>query len=139
MPADTFEGALLDAELNNPALKIVAHLAKNAIPLDSDAVLIDDLVEADFPGYETLLLEAPVVDVFDEVNYAEAFYQSREWIAGEIVTPQVIYAVYVTIEMVGVGIVLNQIQILETPIIVDREGITIQRTFSVAATSEALS
>jgi len=139
MPADTFEGALLDAELNNPALKIVAHLAKNAIPLDSDAVLLGDLVEADFPGYEPLLLEAPVVDVFDEVNYAEAFYQSREWIAGEIVTPQVIYAVYVTIEMVGVGIVLNQIQILETPIIVDREGITIQRTFSVAATSEALS
>jgi hypothetical protein len=139
MPADTFEGALLNTELTNPDVQIVAHLFKNLIPIDADKIELADLTECDFVGYESKTLENPFIDVFDEENYAEAFFQDKEWTVGAIVTPQVVYGCYVTVSLAGVGTVLNAVRIFETPIVLDTEGQRIVRKFSICATSEAVS
>lgn len=136
MPADTFEGALLDSELTNPDVQIVAHLFKNFIPIDADKIELADLQECDFEGYESKVLDNPFIDVFTEENYAEAFFQDREWVAGDLVDPQVVYGCYVTVSLAGVGTVLNNVQIFPTPIILDIEGAKIVRKFSICATSE---
>jgi len=139
MPTDTFEGANLDAELNDPAVSIVARLFKNSIALDSDQIVLADLVECDFVGYEAVLLEEPAIDVFAEENYAEAFYLEKEWIAGELLAPQIVYGCYVTITLAGGGTVLNNLQMFDQPIVLDTEGQKIVRNFSVMATSGELS
>lgn len=137
MPTDTVQGAHLEAELSNPALTIVAHLAKSPIPVDADSVPLEGIVECDFPGYEPKVLTDHYIDVFDDTTYAEAFFPEVEWQAEDVVTPQLVTAVYVTLEMDGVGIVLNNISILETPLVIDTPGQTISRNFSVMATNAA--
>lgn len=138
MPADTFAGALLASELENPDIAIVAHLFKNPIALDAAQVALADLTESDFVGYEPKTLEGAAIDVFEQANYAEAFFPEQEWEAGEDIVPQIVYGCYVTITLAGVGTVLNNVQIFETPIVLDTEGQKIARKFNVMSTSEAL-
>lgn len=137
MPTDTVQGAHLDAELSNPALTIVAHLAKTPIALDADSVPIEGIEECDFPGYAPIVLTDHWIDVFDDETYAEAFFPEVEWVAEDVVTPQLVTAVYVTITYDGVGTVLNNVSILDTPLVIDTPGQTISRNFSVMATNAA--
>lgn len=98
---DTLSGESLNLSntLADPTLTIVAHLGKTTIDLDAGApILLNQLVESDFPGYAPIV--DPSFDVFqsDDENHGEAVSDPLRFTAGALTVPQAANVMYLTIQ-----------------------------------------
>lgn len=109
------EAANIGALLANPAVSSLARLAKSAMPLDTGEMVLADITEADFPGYAPVPISAAEEIFINEQNYAEVITNTPQWIAGAIVTPQSITAVYLTISISGGPQKLWNVEVLPRP------------------------
>lgn len=125
----TLEGqaAQIDALLTNPSIAILAHLAKNPIPLDVEGQTIDDMVECDFPGYAPQPIEEATEVFINETNYAEVICGIVTFTAGAIVAPQSAYALYVTIQNGAGPVKLWAVENFPSPVVFENEGQILER------------
>ncbi len=91
-------GALdeLNQLVSDPLVTIVARLAKGPTSLLDRVLTLDDLAEANFPGYAAIQLTADLNDAIELSTYGELTPQRCEWIAGTITAAQSIVGVYYT-------------------------------------------
>lgn len=87
----------LNELLSDPLRKIVAHLAKNAIPGDLPSLDLSTLQECDFPAYAPQVNLQWAIDPDSADDTASARSQALEFVAGNIVVPQLATLVYLTI------------------------------------------
>lgn len=117
----TASDTLLDY-LNRPDVSIVARLAQSAIASEDDQVLLADIVECDFEGYEPVT-EFDWEDVAEEGSTAgEVLSAPVEFAAGEGVAPQQAAAVYITLQEGDADPVLAQLAPFAKPITFDQAG-----------------
>jgi hypothetical protein len=114
-PLDVANNALLD-----PTVTIVACLAKGPIDVQDRAIVLADLVEADFPGYARIPIVPGLTDPIDEVEYFEFDPQPIEFITGAIVTPQVITHIYYLKLVSGANPELQSAVAFDEPIILSK-------------------
>lgn len=84
------------ALLNDPTKQIVAHLGQNSILDDLPTLLLADIVECNFPGYAPISDLEWLADPESVEDCARADTQTLEFVAGNIVTPQLATFVYLT-------------------------------------------
>ena len=96
----------LSTLLNDPLRKIVAHLAKNAIPGDLPYFDLSTLQECDFPGYAPLTELQWQIDQDSTDDTASARSQALEFVAGAIVVPQIATLVYLTMNFANGDVAL---------------------------------
>lgn len=112
----TDESLALSETLNDPTLTIVAHLGKTTIDLDAGTpVLLNQIVECDFPGYAPIV--DPAFDVFQhaEAVHGEAVSDPLRWTAGAIVTAQAANCLFLTMQRGADAPKLFQVFPLATP------------------------
>lgn len=123
------ESLSLFQNLNNPAVSIVAHLAKSPIDPELDSIALEDLVECNFVGYAPI----PITDwnVFEgeAPDLGEALSPMLEWVAGEDVATQPVTLVYITMQTPGNPIVMLDSQIVTPHFQMDAEGRTFARQY----------
>lgn len=137
MPDLTGELALLDAWANDPARKIVAHLAKSPITVTADQVQLTDLVEADFPGYAAVLIDEWDPTDFGDDTYGEVTSGEVQWQASTLTVPQSVYVAYCTVEEFGNPPALFQPVVLPIPFTFVQPGQTFAFLFRIAAATLA--
>ncbi len=135
----TYEGesANIEALLANPAVSILARLAKSAMPLDTAPLLLTDLVEADFPGYAAVPITTGEEIFLNEQNYAEVITNTPQWTAGAIVSPQEVTAVYLTMSVSGGPQKLWCVEVLPRPFRFEEEGQVFAREIRILSASLA--
>lgn len=87
----------------DPLRTIVAHLAKGPTDYSGEAVLLADLVEADFPGYAPIEVRPDLVNAVEGDTYGFMSPVVLHFEAGNIVTPQAITHIYYTMSVDGVN------------------------------------
>ena len=121
-PELTGESLELWEFVNNPAAKIVMHLAQNVIPGEVDTVALGDFTECNFPGYAPIrLTEWDALETAND-NLGDVASSYVEFIAEAIETPQLITAVYVTIQDGTGPIYLMWVYYLDQPLLVGEAG-----------------
>lgn len=120
-------------KMTDPNFVMVARLAKGPRDQSDQTVDLATLVEADFPGYLPITLTPDLEDAFDDVHYGELSPFRLSFVAGAIVTPQLITHVYVTKTYEGAGLSLVQAVPFVNPLIVDTEGQEIEFDLTVGA------
>lgn len=136
MPELSGETAALVEHVSNPAVSIVMHLAKNAFAADLESVLLADFVECDFPGYAPIRLTEFIAEDTDNAALGEVVSEYAEFVAGDLVDPQQISAVYVT-QQVGD----NPAQLLwpyfpDFPVLMTKKGETYRKRFRLTSLAD---
>lgn len=94
----TGEALALHEFVNNEDRSIVAHLAKNEIPLDLTAVTLALFTEADFPGYEPITIDAWLDEEQESEDYGKVVSDFFMWQADDLVGAYPVTAVYITMQ-----------------------------------------
>lgn len=132
------EAAVLDAQLQNPAVHIVAHLSRSPIPADEGQIALADIAECNFPGYAPIRLVNWAVTPGDDDGYAYAVSEEITWESSVIVTPQEATFCYLT-TVAGEGpIQLISIMKAEEKIVFDKEGRKFSCSFTLTSFNNEL-
>lgn len=125
------EAANIGALLANPAVTILARLAKSTMPLDTAPLTLGDLTEADFPGYAAVPITAAEEIFINEQNYAEVITNTPQWTAGPMVASQDVTAVYLTIKVGTDPEKLWNVEVLPRPFRFEEEGQYFEREIRI--------
>jgi len=131
------EAANLMHLLEDPANKIVVHLARMPIPDDVDSVILANIQECNFPGYGPQIAVGFTNVETDDDFFGEAVSKVIEWIAGDIVTPQLVTAEYVTIKRGDDEPYLAMFRPLVTPIKIHTKDMVYQTRVRVQSANIA--
>lgn len=123
----TGEAAALHDYVHAEDRVIVAHLAKNEIPLDLLEVTLGLFVEADFPGYEPIPVETWVDDEQLSEDYGKVVSDFVVFQATEMVGAFPVTAVYFTVQEGEDDPVLLQCEIFNQPMAFTGEGQFLKR------------
>lgn len=112
----------LQGFLSDPLRRIVAHLGTAVVAGLSDTPSIANMVEATFPGYAPVPLTEFTPDETSADDLATQIADACEFTAGDIVTPQTVTVLYVTMTYDGGDPVLLQMFPLDPALTFEKPG-----------------
>lgn len=132
MPAElTGEALELHNFVNAEDRSIVAHLAKNEIPLELSAVTLALFQEADFPGYEAIEIESWVDDDQESEDYGKVVSDFFTFQADDLVGAFPVTAVYITMQEGEDPPLLLQCEIFNQPMSFNSAGQFLKRRLRI--------
>lgn len=123
-------------EMADPALVMVARLAKGPLGESEESVDLTTLVEADFPGYAPVVLTPDLTDAWEEDGYGELSPQIVVFNVGTLVTAQLITHLYVTKTYNGAALSLVMAVPFAQPILVNQSDTTVEFDVGIAGLIE---
>lgn len=115
MPEAT-QSELLANVVNDPTVPMVLHASKNPIPDESVALDLSTIVECDFPGYAPVTLDSFAPTLNDEPTIGDCLTELIRFEASEaLVTPQMIWFLYITRHPAGQAVQLMRVFGLDEP------------------------